>query len=68
MGGSTVGWWWETRTRLGGPEERGGVRGAWDFVGRHWFQEARDGTSSIGRRGAVDIGDGSGEGGRRCGE
>ena len=44
------------------------MRGAWDFVGRHWFQEARDGTSSIGRRGAVDIGDGSGEGGRRCGE
>lgn len=60
-----MGAWQETRTRLGGPEERGGVRGASDLVGLHRFQEARDGTSSIGRRGAVDIGEAEGEGGRR---
>ena len=51
-----------TRTRLCGMEESGGVRGASDFVG---LQSDHGETSSKGRgRAAVDIGEGSGEGGR----
>ena len=54
--------------RLAGTEESGGVRRGSDFVGRHSFHDETVGTSSIGRRDAVDIGEGEGEGGRREGE
>ena len=54
--------WCETRTRLGGAVERGGVRGASDLVGRQLFQELASSNGS--GRVAVDIGEGCGEGGR----